>query len=188
MRCPVLTWAMLLPGCASISLRIGRQYAIGLRACYAVPGTDLGYAATRLPATFRSAYRPSEAAKGIVLRTCYAMSGSDLAYGTICLCARYAMSGTGQVYGAICLSSYALAMPGTDVASSVISPRSASVCCYAMCGTNLAHAAVRCPVLTSRMLRLGAITVVVPKKRAQAAPAQVPCCLPRETTLYLESE
>eukprot|EP00961_Rhodomonas_salina_P132036 1777522-Rhodomonas_salina.1 len=59
----------------------GVHSANSLRACYAMSGTDLGYAA-------------------IGLRACYAMSGTDLAYATIGLCVCYAMSGTDLAYAA----------------------------------------------------------------------------------------
>eukprot|EP00961_Rhodomonas_salina_P285130 3852977-Rhodomonas_salina.1 len=64
-RCPVLTYAMLLPGLPpELSARPPRcalLSAICLRACYAMSGTVTGYGV-------------------IILRSHYAMSGTDLAY------------------------------------------------------------------------------------------------------------
>eukprot|EP00961_Rhodomonas_salina_P061242 822243-Rhodomonas_salina.1 len=65
-----------------------------LRVLYAMSGTEIGYAATRLnPKCLESAAR-----LGISLRFCDAMSGTDVAYG-VSLRARYAMSGTDAAYG-----------------------------------------------------------------------------------------
>eukprot|EP00961_Rhodomonas_salina_P081675 1098042-Rhodomonas_salina.1 len=96
--------------------------AIGLRACYAMPGTDPAHGT-------------------ICLRACYAASSTD---GAIALRARYAMPGTDLTDGAyqmrITRSSgiglrFCSAMPGTDVAYETI-----DLCtCYAMSGTDLAY-------------------------------------------------
>eukprot|EP00961_Rhodomonas_salina_P016838 227064-Rhodomonas_salina.3 len=42
-RCPVLTYRMLVPGCRGPWA--DERGAIGLRACYTMPGTDLLYGA-----------------------------------------------------------------------------------------------------------------------------------------------
>eukprot|EP00961_Rhodomonas_salina_P269749 3644277-Rhodomonas_salina.5 len=51
MWCPVLTSRMVLPGSHQPSPPIKVSSAICLRACYAMPGTDLAYAATRASRT-----------------------------------------------------------------------------------------------------------------------------------------
>eukprot|EP00961_Rhodomonas_salina_P008786 119595-Rhodomonas_salina.2 len=80
---------------------VRRSYAISLRACYALSGTDLAYAA-------------------ICLRVCYTLARTDLAKGAIglrdvrfasSLCACYAMSGTRIAYFDL-----PYAMPGTVIA------------------------------------------------------------------------
>eukprot|EP00961_Rhodomonas_salina_P262157 3543032-Rhodomonas_salina.2 len=99
-------------------------YAICIRACYAVSGTELPYAAT----------------------TYYVMSGTDVAYAATRLslipltsdCQRmvlsaYAQSGTELPCGAICLRSH-YGGPGTDLAYSTIMR-------YAMSGTDLLYSA-----------------------------------------------
>eukprot|EP00961_Rhodomonas_salina_P076282 1023839-Rhodomonas_salina.1 len=100
------------------------------------------------------------------LRACYALSGTDLAYdGVIGLRACYALSGTGRAYACISLSTevpcscvrlrlsrweYAIAYAAMPRLRDV--RYWASICCYAMCGTELACAAMQCSVLNKRML------------------------------------
>eukprot|EP00961_Rhodomonas_salina_P133779 1800327-Rhodomonas_salina.1 len=59
------------------AIRDGMRYAIVLRACYAVSGTEIGYVATRIS-------RHEEAGRSI-LHTCYAMSGTDIDYAATAL-------------------------------------------------------------------------------------------------------
>eukprot|EP00961_Rhodomonas_salina_P205896 2779284-Rhodomonas_salina.5 len=105
MRCPLLTYAMLLR--RRCAMRCWNRVC-WLRLRYATCGTEQGYAATRRVYDTR---RERERAQGydlaIVLRICYAVSGTGIAHGAIC----YAMFGTGTAYGAVCY-----AMSGTDVA------------------------------------------------------------------------
>eukprot|EP00961_Rhodomonas_salina_P097791 1315814-Rhodomonas_salina.1 len=78
--------------------------AISIRACYAMSGTVLVYAAA---ISLGACYAISG------LRACYAMSGTDIAYG---LRAFHATSGTdaAQWYGATCQSA-CNAMPSTHM-------------------------------------------------------------------------
>eukprot|EP00961_Rhodomonas_salina_P171013 2305774-Rhodomonas_salina.3 len=149
--------------------------AMGLRACYAMSGTDLAYGVTsgvRLsgaceerkrwrgtappPICLGTCYAMSVGEKHVLmqpcqvpypsgLRACYAMSGTDLAYAAICLRACYAVSGTD------------LAMPGTDLAYAVMPQKAAIKPSSTESGPlqaevwSYAYGATRCPVLTSRM-------------------------------------
>eukprot|EP00961_Rhodomonas_salina_P092549 1245453-Rhodomonas_salina.7 len=76
MRCPVLRSAMRYQAYGHRRLVPRRRYPrpTPLRACYAKPGTDLAYAATR----FRES-TPSLRSYGtaIALSVCYAKSGTD---------------------------------------------------------------------------------------------------------------
>eukprot|EP00961_Rhodomonas_salina_P224598 3036309-Rhodomonas_salina.1 len=91
--------------------------AIGLRACYAMPGTDIAYGAARGRGQGpRDSGREGGGGGGrgrgvgggvlctlqvcfaIGLRACYAVSGTDLAYAAAC---SYAMSGTDIANAAI---------------------------------------------------------------------------------------
>eukprot|EP00961_Rhodomonas_salina_P272884 3687315-Rhodomonas_salina.1 len=85
-RCLVLRKCTVLPGSYRRSA-FGREhrYPIGLRACYAVSGTDLVYAAMRCPVlTWRRVTSSSVRAT----RVWYcAMCGTDLAYGATRLAA-----------------------------------------------------------------------------------------------------
>eukprot|EP00961_Rhodomonas_salina_P068485 919370-Rhodomonas_salina.1 len=80
-RCPVLTYAMLLPGPTGLRREplaaVGPLKGISLRARYALSGTERAY--------------------GTVCPR--AMSGTKRASGAICLRARYALSGTERAYG-----------------------------------------------------------------------------------------
>eukprot|EP00961_Rhodomonas_salina_P249755 3375935-Rhodomonas_salina.6 len=93
MRCPVLTWRVVIAAYAMSGASGGVSagqipYAVRLRACYAMLGTDIPFGHSRL-------------------RACYAMSGTDMAHGatssaytlpqvrTLSLpVLRYALSGT----------------------------------------------------------------------------------------------
>eukprot|EP00961_Rhodomonas_salina_P300986 3940290-Rhodomonas_salina.2 len=50
-----------------------------LRSCYAMSGTDVGYASTRCLSIPKCASCPYQVQPAIALRACYAMSGTDLA-------------------------------------------------------------------------------------------------------------
>eukprot|EP00961_Rhodomonas_salina_P124144 1673145-Rhodomonas_salina.5 len=123
----------------STSLRTtSRRFASSLRACYAMSGADISCSA-------------------IGLRACYAMPSIDLPYGAVCLRACYAMSGTDVAYvatrsrtanrcvtywGSVCETSTDLrhryAVSGSEKA----------------CGLSAYARAMRCPVLTYRMVPL----------------------------------
>eukprot|EP00961_Rhodomonas_salina_P279448 3774984-Rhodomonas_salina.1 len=97
-------------------------------------GTDLGYAATAVPASGSGGCSfPSELSP-ISLRPCYAMSGTDPAQSASGIRACYAMSGTGLAYGAFC-ERICYAMSGIDLADRASSLRA----CYAMSGTDVAY-------------------------------------------------
>eukprot|EP00961_Rhodomonas_salina_P291122 3931719-Rhodomonas_salina.1 len=71
-----------------------------LRACYAMPGTDISSGATAYQGAMR--FSSTDTPHGsIALHACYPVSGTDLAYGSIGLCACYAVSGTDVAYGAL---------------------------------------------------------------------------------------
>eukprot|EP00961_Rhodomonas_salina_P183999 2484367-Rhodomonas_salina.2 len=158
-----------LRACYAVS-GTGLAYAaIGLRACYAVSGTDLAYAARRRRRDGVSWYAPLSAyvrarrcprmvlrdvavlCHGIVPRDlgycasvwCYAVCGTERAYGaTRALVWGYALRGTERVYGARGGSGLVAAAPyPPPLRSGPISPRAS----YAMSGTDLAYAAMRCP-------------------------------------------
>eukprot|EP00961_Rhodomonas_salina_P292375 3932886-Rhodomonas_salina.3 len=63
------------------------------------------------------------------------MPGTELAYGATCLRSRYAMSGTEPWYGATRLLGTCI-QRGLDSGTQ----HSPSLCCYAMCGTELGYA------------------------------------------------
>eukprot|EP00961_Rhodomonas_salina_P003023 41540-Rhodomonas_salina.1 len=79
--------------------------AIVLRACYAVSGTETGYAATQHPVLkYRLCYYQADTfnlSPGSSLRACYAMFITHRVCSAITLRACYAMSGTHLAYGAI---------------------------------------------------------------------------------------
>eukprot|EP00961_Rhodomonas_salina_P159513 2148143-Rhodomonas_salina.1 len=115
MQCAVLRERMALPG----ERGEGGQ-AVLLRACYAMSGTRLGYAATRLLRDVRYSHRPccfAPATRCPVLgyamlqRACYAMSGADVGHAGTRLREEggregeeskvsFGMSGTGLGYAA----------------------------------------------------------------------------------------
>eukprot|EP00961_Rhodomonas_salina_P305175 3941890-Rhodomonas_salina.1 len=122
-------------------------FPIGLRACYAMSGTDIACAA-------------------MVLRACYAMSGTDLlSYHPTCLLlrdARHAVCGTELAYGAmgcpcvgretVRLLNQLLVKPPsqTYLPMRLVKPICLCACygmsgatCYAMSGTNLPYGATR---------------------------------------------
>eukprot|EP00961_Rhodomonas_salina_P225747 3052503-Rhodomonas_salina.2 len=124
MRCPVLTSAprliFMVLACGYSELVLAPP--IALRVSYAMPGADIGYAATR-----RSCSRSDTQVKSaIALRACYAMSGTDIAYGgslphaadptwySIPLRTYYAMSGTDISYGATTSPQRDFALAGTN--------------------------------------------------------------------------
>eukprot|EP00961_Rhodomonas_salina_P191044 2577950-Rhodomonas_salina.2 len=73
MRYPVLTYVQYLVAAYGLP-------AMVVCLCYAMSGTDIGYAATR-----RAAYATSAVSFPISLHASYAMSGTRIAYGATCL-------------------------------------------------------------------------------------------------------
>eukprot|EP00961_Rhodomonas_salina_P301868 3940643-Rhodomonas_salina.8 len=135
--------------------------AIGLRACYAMPGTGRGCGATCIRT--RCAMPGTDDADGptrdvqklhhcwdvagtlyICLRACYAVFGTDVAYAAICLHAFYAVSSTDIAYAPTVvagasrrgtLASYGSPSDvGTDIAYAAVVLRGARywyrLCCY----------------------------------------------------------
>eukprot|EP00961_Rhodomonas_salina_P064492 867780-Rhodomonas_salina.2 len=122
-----------------------RLRTILLRICYAMPGTDMGYAATRqVGLQFDVCFIARNANLGTRLRACYAMPGTDSAYGCIGLRDCYVMPGTDMANGSIGLRT-CCAMSGTNLANGSIGLWA----CYAIPGTDLAYATTR----TSRSQR-----------------------------------
>eukprot|EP00961_Rhodomonas_salina_P275074 3716201-Rhodomonas_salina.2 len=97
-RCAVLTYAMLLPGCAMHStdtLHCGYTAVLTHRLYCS---TDTGYAATRIDS---DSFMNTTVRDPISLCFRYAMPGTDIDYGAMCLWFRYAMSGAETDYGAM---------------------------------------------------------------------------------------
>eukprot|EP00961_Rhodomonas_salina_P183038 2471022-Rhodomonas_salina.6 len=110
----------------------------GLRACYAMPGTDIAYAA-------------------VWPGTCYTMSGTDIAkyQGPWSLLGSYSTVRAYNSWYATSLRAYH-AIRGTELACGAVSLR---VCYAVMCGTELAYAAIfyYTPASGPVMERVGAI-------------------------------
>eukprot|EP00961_Rhodomonas_salina_P305176 3941890-Rhodomonas_salina.2 len=88
------------------------RYAISLRCCYAMSGTETENGCTCL----RTCYAMSGtelAYDAISTHNCYAVSGTKLPYDAICLCACYARAMRCPVLTKRCLRSYAT--PGTEI-------------------------------------------------------------------------
>eukprot|EP00961_Rhodomonas_salina_P121420 1634279-Rhodomonas_salina.2 len=145
MRCPVLSYRMVLPVCRpslqvrEFSQREGTSIAhaaISLRVCYAMSGTDLASAPIGLRVLRLIRYRHrSSVLCGVRRQTGWSfavLSGTPYATGTV-LRLYYALSGTD------------VASPPTDYDLLVLTSAVGSYAC-----------AMRCPVLTSAMLLPGA--------------------------------
>eukprot|EP00961_Rhodomonas_salina_P154897 2086405-Rhodomonas_salina.5 len=92
-RCPVLTWRLVLPGWPLAIEKAATSHLyrlICLRACYAMPGTNVASDATGLCNTqnrhtggWYQARSTDIACAATGLRASYAMRGTDSAYGAM---------------------------------------------------------------------------------------------------------
>eukprot|EP00961_Rhodomonas_salina_P163486 2201913-Rhodomonas_salina.1 len=195
MRCPVPTYACAVRFAVLVTITLRARYAVsgtdlestgvfGLRACYAMPGTELRYAATRAPVPL-----PSDSERRLVQHTTcpidlppLRMSGTHT--GVLSLPCYYAMSGTAIARAvrklamllrvlervapdparylptpALCDVRYWLGVCPTRcavLASHVRYWRSVCKACYAMRGTKLAHGGTSCYAVCGTEIAYGA--------------------------------
>eukprot|EP00961_Rhodomonas_salina_P293310 3933644-Rhodomonas_salina.3 len=161
MRCPVLRSGMLLPACAWPTTRTRRSY-LGTKlrylptrcacvCCYAVPGTDLAYAATSL-AVLSEELKDSTLAAKLYVAASYADPSMADAYNNLGMLSAYALAMRCPVLTQYTVLRAYHAVPSTGVSkepSISYQKRSHSsrsgIClraCYAMYGTDLACAAI----------------------------------------------